>query len=71
MAKECFEVISLKVEALEWMRVKKSVQNIKRGPGAQEFGCDPTGNEEPIKCFKQGYEATSGTLGAKKSAQEV
>lgn len=47
-----FEGISLRVEALEWVRVfKKSVQNKKRGPGAKEFGHDPAGSEEPIKLF--------------------
>lgn len=47
-----FEGISLRAEALEWVRVfKKSVQNKKRGPGAKEFGHDPTGSEEPIKLF--------------------
>lgn len=67
-----FQVISLKVEALEWPSVfRKSVQNKKRGPRTKEFGLDPTGSEEPIKYFKQGHEATGGPLRIEKNAKEV
>lgn len=67
-----FQVMSLKVEALEWPRVfRKSVQNKKRGPRAKEFGLDHIGSEEPINYFKQGHEATSRTLRTEKNAKEV
>lgn len=67
-----FEVIILNVEALECMRVfKKSVYCKGRRPRAKEFKLDPTESEEPIKYFKQGHEATSGTLRTKKSVREV
>lgn len=43
---------------------------IKRRLGAEDFALDLTGSEEPIKHFKWGHEAASGTLGTKKSAQD-
>lgn len=49
----------------------RRVYRRKRGSRAKEFGLDPPGSEDLIKHFKQGHEATSQTLGTKKSAQEV
>lgn len=66
------EVVNLKVEALECVRVfKKCVQSKGRRPRAKEFKLEPTESEESIKCFKQGHEAASGTLRTKKSDREV
>lgn len=66
-----FEVVNLKVEALEWMRVfKKCVQSKGRRPRAKEFKLGPTESEEPKKYFKQGHEATSGTLRTRRVAEK-
>lgn len=48
----------------------RRVYRLGVSPRVKEFGLDLIGSEGPIKYFKQGPEATSGTSRGKKSAKD-